>query len=156
MEVLIVSLLILIGIGLILLEFLVVPGVTVAGIGGLIFFVGAVWYGYNEISTLAGHLVLTTTSILFLVSLVYTLRFKTWQKVSLHTNIEGKLNPLLDIEVATGDKGIAISRLAPVGKVNINGSIMEAKSIIGLVDEHTPIEVISVNTTQVIVKPLNN
>lgn len=156
MEILIVILLILVGIGLFLIEFLVVPGVTVAGIGGLLFFIGAVFYGYDKLSDTGGHIVMASTSILFLTSLMYSLRYKTWEKVSLKTTIEGKVNALLDVEVATGDKGVAISRLAPVGKVRVNGSIFEAKSIIGLVDEHTEIEVISVNSTQIIVKPLNN
>ena len=47
MEVLAIILLIFFGIVLLLLEFLVIPGTTIAGIGGILLMAGGVYMSYN-------------------------------------------------------------------------------------------------------------
>ena len=80
------------------------------------------------------------------------MRSKTWNKRSLHYEIDGKVNVVDTAGIKQGDKGIALSRLAPIGKILIHGKIVEAKSEFGLIDEQKEIEVVSVEQSSIIVK----
>jgi membrane-bound ClpP family serine protease len=73
----------------------------------------------------------------------------------LKKDLEGKVEVGLENEtVKVGDRGESITRMAPVGKVLINGLVVEGKSQRGFLDQHTPVEVIKVLNTQVIIKPI--
>jgi membrane-bound ClpP family serine protease len=73
----------------------------------------------------------------------------------LNTNVEGHMNedPPLD-SIKPGDKGITLTRLAPIGKVKINEIILEGKSHGGYLDARTEVEVVRLAGYQVIVKPI--
>ena len=58
-------------------------------------------------------------------------------------------------KVRTGDRGITVTRLAPGGKVLVNGEYYEAKSIDILIDPKKDIEVIRIDDNKLIVKPIN-
>ena len=86
-----IFLLILAGIVLFLLEFLVVPGVTVAGIGGLLFMGGAVYLAFDNFDTTTGLLVLGAVLVIIIISLIFALRAKTWKRISLSTEVDSKV-----------------------------------------------------------------
>jgi membrane-bound ClpP family serine protease len=117
----------------------------------------AVFMAYRTHGTTVGNYTLLTTLLLTIITLVFALRAKTWRRLMLSKDIEGKVEVgLEDQKIKIGDKGKSITRLNPVGKVMINGITVEAKSIKGFVDQNKKVEVIKVLTTQVIVKPINN
>lgn len=147
--------LILLGILLFLIEFLIVPGTTVAGIGGLILMGSGVYLSFDNFGTQTGFIVLVATLIASVLILVLSLRSKTWKKAMLNTKIVGKANmgPQEGV-ISAGDKGITLSRLGPIGKVKINDVTMEGKSTAGYLDPNTKIEVIKIIGSQAIVKPL--
>ncbi len=76
------------------------------------------------------------------------------RKISLEANIEGgKVDTGNLQKINAGDTGISLSRLNPIGKVMVNDVEVEGKSFNGeLIDEETEIEVVKVNTYNVIVK----
>lgn len=149
-----VILFILIGLFLIWLEFFIVPGITVAGIGGIILILGGVFFAYSNAGQTTGHIVLLSTFILMTVMLMISFRGKTWKKTVLETNIDGVVEGVDKTKVKVGDKGMTISRLAPMGKVMINGEIMEAKSKLGLVDENVDVVVLEIYSTNVMVEKI--
>ena len=51
-----IIILIILGVVLLLLEFLVIPGTTIAGIGGILLIAIAVYYGYEVYGTKTGHI----------------------------------------------------------------------------------------------------
>ena len=56
-------------------------------------------------------------------------------------------------KIAAGDSGVTLSRLNPIGQVVVNDVEAEAKSFDGeFIDEDTEIEVIKVETYNVLVK----
>ena len=63
--------------------------------------------------------------------------------------------PLPEEKLKVGDRGVAISRLAPSGKVEIGGAIFEARSIDGYVEQRKEVEVIGFENFTVIVKMIN-
>ena len=155
MSVAAIILLIVLGIFLFVVEFLLVPGVTIAGIGGAILMAVAVYSAYKTHGNAVGNYTLVATLALSIAGFAYALRPKTWKRLMLSKNIEGKVEVGLENDtIKAGDRGEAITRMAPVGKVLVNDIVVEGKSQKGFLDEHTPVEVIKVLNTQVIVKPI--
>jgi membrane-bound ClpP family serine protease len=151
MEIGIVFLLLVIGVLLLLVEFFLIPGISIAGIGGVLFLGGGVVYAYTAIGPVAGHLTVFGALVIISFAVWIFLKAKTLEKMSLKTEIESKNDPLAGMDVKEGDEGIAISRLAPMGKVRISGNVMEAKSQNGFIDEGSEIVVKQVLSTNVLV-----
>jgi membrane-bound ClpP family serine protease len=150
----VIAFLILIGVALLVIEFVIIPGITIAGISGFLLVVGGLFLSYKTYGAQTGNYTLLGTVLLIGVTLYYSLRSGTWNKISLHSEIDSKVNVLNNDVIHVGDTGKAISRLAPMGKVMINGQIYEAKSVGYYIEEATEIEVIKINESNITVKPL--
>jgi len=150
-----IVLLIVFGILLLLLEFFVVPGITIAGIVGFLLLGGGVYLAYDSFSPIIGHIVLAIVIILVIITLIFALRGKTWKRISLSTKIDSKVTDVKSLNVSPGDKGKTITRLAPIGKVTVNDQTIEAKSMGPFIDENTEVEVVKVLNTNIIVKQIN-
>jgi membrane-bound ClpP family serine protease len=150
-----VFLLILLGIFLFLVEFLLIPGITIAGIGGVILTGTGVFIAFTKYGTDMGLITLAVTLVSSVLILAFSLRSSTWKWAILNTNIDSKASegPMEGL-IKPGDKGEALTRLNPMGKVKVNDIVMEAKSITGFVDPHTEVEVIKLSGSQIIVKPV--
>jgi membrane-bound ClpP family serine protease len=155
MSILAIILLILLGIFLFIVEFLLVPGITIAGIGGAIVMAAAVYFAYTQHGNTVGNYTLVGTLFLMVGIGAYVLRAKTWRRLMLNKDLDGKVEVGLEEDrIKVGDRGECVTRMAPVGKVMINGLSVEGKCQWGFLDPHTPVEVIKVMNTQVIVKPI--
>ena len=151
----VVIILILLGILLFVIEFLLVPGLTVAGIGGLVLTVFGVYKAFNDFGATTGAWVLIGTLALSVFVIVMSLRARTWNRLMLKTNIQGTVDTeLSEDQIKVGDHGSTLTRLAPMGKVIVNELVREAKSTEGYLDEHSEIEVVSVEGTRISVKPV--
>ncbi len=153
MSLIAIAFIILLGIILLLFEFLIIPGVTVFGIGGFIFMllgIGAAYY-YHDVRT--GNYTLLITVIASFITMYYVFKQKTWRKVGLKASIDSRHKPFDTDKVHPGESGKAVTRLAPVGTVRVNDILCEAKSITGFIDEGTEVEVVKVLEKQIIVKP---
>ncbi|PKQ65119.1 hypothetical protein BZG02_04645 [Labilibaculum filiforme] len=154
MTALIIVLLIVFGIVLLLLEFLVIPGITVAAIGGVLMIVGGIYMSYDHYGSSIGHLTILATVIFGIISLFLALKSKTWNKIMLNTEVDSKVQKLDDENINIGDQGICVSRLAPMGKVKLDQKIVEARSTGSYVDEKTKVIVVGIVDKVVIVKPI--
>ena len=87
---------------------------------------------------------------------VLMLKAGTWRKLMLNTAIDSKVDTVGTQEgkVKPGDRGVTVTRLAPGGKVLVNGEYYEAKSVDILVDPKQDIEVIRIDDNKLIVKPI--
>lgn len=153
MSLLAIILIIVLGIILLLFEFLIFPGVTVFGIGGFLFIlfgIGAAYY-YHGVQT--GNYALLITVILSLATIFFLFKKKTWKKIGLESNIVSHNVPFDTEKIHEGDEGKTVTRLAPIGKVIVNDVICEGKSQSGYINENTEIVVVKVLKTQIIVKP---
>jgi membrane-bound ClpP family serine protease len=149
-----VVILILIGVLLMLIEFLVLPGTNIAGIVGIVLIVGGIYFSYKDVGVPQAHFVLVGTFILVVGSIVLALRSDTWSKLSLKTSINSKVENIEPNSVKPGDVGKTISRLAPVGKVLVNNEVCEAKSGHQFLDPNVPVIVVKVKGNQIVVKPI--
>lgn len=151
MEWLIILMLILIGAVLVLMEFLVFPGVNVAGILGFICIIAGVYFGYAFYGASTGHLILLGTAVFGIAVTWYVLRSNTWKKLSLDTKLEATVEGV-DSSVCVGDSGVTLGRLAPMGNVQIGEFIIEAESQSGYIDSRREVEVVKVFKNKIIVK----
>ncbi|MCA1757701.1 MAG: hypothetical protein LC649_09620 [Bacteroidales bacterium] len=153
----IVIFLVVLGLLLFLVEFMLLPGVTVAGIGGAISMTGAVVLAFYYHGNLVGFLVLGAVVLLVVVTVMVMLKWGTWKKFMLTREIDGKVDLVRAEEgrVSNGDTGRTITRLNPMGKVMVNGEFYEARSLDRYVDQNVDIEVIKIEQNRLIVKQIN-
>jgi len=149
--------LILVGLFLFVVEFLLIPGITIAGIGGVGFLIAGIILAYTGHGNTAGHITLISTIVATAFTVAMALRSKTWNRFMLNTNVESSVdNPTSNESIKAGDVGTTISRLTPMGKARINDIVVEAKSTGAYIDQKTEVEVIRIEGSKVIVKPKNN
>lgn len=150
-EIFIIAFLMVVAVVLILLEIFLLPGITVAGVGGFIFAAGGLVYAYT-IGQTVGNMTVLASVLIFVIAFIWLLRAKSFNRVALKTDIDSRLTSSRDLGIKPGDEGMTISRLAPIGKARINGIIVEAKSLDELINEHTPIVVMRVDGYNVVVQ----
>jgi membrane-bound ClpP family serine protease len=145
----------LLGAVLLFLEFFIIPGFTLTGVGGFASIAASVILAYYKLGNTSGHITLAAVSIGIVLLLVFALRAKTWDKLSLKDSVDGVVKNFEDSQINIGDEGVTISRLAPMGKVKINDYFVEAQSSGQLINENTTIEVVKISGNSIIVKPKN-
>ncbi len=155
MSLTVIAVLIVVGLLFLLLEILVVPGTTVVGITGFILIAVGIWQSYAVYGASTGHFVLLISFVLTAIALALALRSKTWKRVMLDTEIDGKANTFPEESVKVGDTGKAISRIVPIGKALINDQYYEVKSDGEFIDQGTDLIVTKVDRNKIYVK-LNN
>nr|WP_319399661.1 NfeD family protein [uncultured Carboxylicivirga sp.] len=153
MSLTVIVLIILLGLFLLVLEFFVFPGVTVAGIGGFLFAAGGIYLVYIKYGNSEGNIALLSTLAVGIVILVMAFRSKTWNRLMLNSNIEGKIETVEEENIKEGDEGVAVTRLNPIGKVMVNSELVEGRCPGHFVDENTSVIIQKVYKTYVIVKP---
>lgn len=142
--------LILVGLVLIFAEILLVPGVGVAGVLGLLSMGGSCFYAFMEYGETTGAIVTAVNAVLVAALTIYVLRAKTWKKMSLETNITSKA--VETAVLAVGDKGRAVTRLAPMGSVRFGDNVVEVKALEGMLDPDTVVEVVLIEDGKIYVE----
>ncbi len=155
MSITVISILIAISIFLLIVELLIVPGVTVAGIGGFILMVAGVLFAYKFHGSRIGNIFLFSSMGVAFVALMFSLRTKTWKNVGLKSEINGRIENIEKDSIKEGDSGKTVTRLAPIGRAVVNNIFCEAKSLSEFIDENTEIIVTKIKNNQIIVKPKN-
>lgn len=147
-----IVLLILLGVLFLVAELVLLPGVSVGALFALVCYGSAIYTAFTDYGTLAGSVVVAVILVLSFVATVFSLRSKTWQRFSLKQKIESSGSALPADEVKAGQRGVAVSRLAPMGKVEIAGRIYEAKSAGAYIDQRSVVEVIGFENFNVVVR----
>jgi membrane-bound ClpP family serine protease len=154
MTILTILLLIFLGIVLLLLEFAVIPGITIAGIGGMVLFGYSIYLAFDTYGTGVGIGTLLFIIIVVPILMYKVLKGKLGEKMSLKSTIIGKTNLIEDTRYHVGDLGVTVTRLGPIGKVEFDGQIMEGKSTGPMMDAGTEVEIVKILKNQIIVKPV--
>ena len=144
-------LLILLGIVLMILDFLVIPGGVVA-ILGVLCMIGGVVTAFVEYGATVGIVTLVLTAVVTLGSFWLMMRSKTWRKLQLNAQIDSKMNEVDTNKLKEGMEGVAISRLAPTGTGMFGETEVEVVSLQGFIDENTPIKIQKIEGSKIIVE----
>lgn len=150
-----IAVLIIIGLLLLVLEILVIPGTGIVGVLGFGCLVFGIYQTYVTFGNTAGHITVASTAFLSFIAIYLSIRSNTWKKLSLKSEIKSQVNLIDEKVLHVGDKGMAIARLAPSGKARINDELFEVHTYNLFVDENTEIEVIKIEANKVWVKPIN-
>ena len=138
-----IVLLIFFGLLFLVAELVLLPGVSIGAILALVCYGSSVYLAFRDFGIL----------VLSLIATVVSLRAKTWQRFSLKQKINSSSMPTLpEQELSVGDRGTTLSRLSPMGKIEVNGRTYEAKSLGAYVDPRKEIEVVGFENFSVIVK----
>ncbi len=152
----IIAVLLILGLIFLLLEILVFPGTSVAGIIGFALMVVAIWQTYTTYGRIAGHIMVAGTIITSVVAVYFSLKSKTWERASLKTEITGHVNDISLEKFKPGVKGISSSRLAPMGKALIMDEYIEVRCESSFVDPNTEIIITRIEDNKIFVKPIEN
>jgi len=148
---LLIIMLIVLGVLFLLLEILVIPGTTFAGIVGFVLVFVGLWQAYASKGIVEGHITLAATLVVTVITLYYSFKAGTWKRMALKTSIDSKMDQLDGIVIKEGDTGTSVSRLAPMGKALINNDIVEVHTYGEFIDQEKEIIVLSVKDNKIIV-----
>ncbi len=147
-----IILIILVGLLLMILDFLVIPGGIVA-IFGVLCMIGGIVTTFILYGSTAGFIMILATAVVTLLAFYFMMRSKTWRKLQLNTQIDSKMNEISD-SLQVGDEGTAISRLAQKGTGQFGDYRTEVTSVQDFVDAGTPIVIVRIDQNEIFVKPI--
>ena len=150
---LVISLLI-IGLILILIEIIFIPGTTIFGIIGFICFLLSNYYSYTEFGNQVGLIVSIISGSSLVLAVIYVLKSKTWEKLSLKKTNTAQFNKGKTKLLKIGDEGVTASSLKPYGKGIFNGKVYEIKTNGNYIKEQKKIKIIDILHNKIIVKNL--
>ncbi|MCR4828787.1 MAG: NfeD family protein [Bacteroidales bacterium] len=141
----------LVGLALIALEIIMLPG-GVAGIFGGIMVAVSIWQTYARYGVVAGNIVLVSSLVIEIVLLLVLLKKGTWKRLALKEQIDSRTHEVNKNEVKVGMRGKSITMLKPAGNAMIGNTLTEVHSMGGWIAADTVIEVIDVEGGKITVK----
>ena len=115
MNILIILFLIFLGIVLLLIEFTILPGITIAGLGGVLLFAYSIYLAFTSYGSLVGFLTLAFVLIVAPTLVISLFKGKAGKRMVLNTVLTGVANQINEDKVKVGDVGVTVGRLAPNG-----------------------------------------
>lgn len=153
MDILIILLLIFLAIFLVVVETLLLPGVTIAALGALAAAAYASFLAYSLYGFGGGLTVFMGSLVLSVITVFVCIKKRNIAKMSLKVNSDSAVPSVRDV-VKIGECGVATSRLAPIGTILVEGSYVEAKSVGGFVDPKTAVKIIGYDDNMVLVEKI--
>ncbi len=155
MEWMIVLSLVLIGLALVVVEIIFVPGTTLVGVLGFVLMVIGVGLSFRYFGTSAGWLTAAGSATVAGLSLYFSFKAGVWHRFSLKETIDGKVNEGEIDNLKTGTEGVTLSALRPVGKAELLDKTYEVKTMGTYLEAGRRIRVMQILSHQIIVEPLN-
>ena len=155
-DIFIIAVLIFIGLVMAILEIFFLPGITIAGVSAVLFFVGAIFYAFTQLGEFAGYLTIAVSVLVTIGGIILFIRSRSLDRIALKTSIDSVAPTLISDQIKVGDEGITLSRLNPMGSVLINNISVEARTREDFIDEDVPVVVDKVDRTTIIVQKKNN
>ncbi len=148
--------LIIFGLALIVIEVVFIPGTTIVGILGCIFGIAALYLGFEYFGNTVGAIISVVSLILGITVVVISLKNGVWEKFSLKTTMEGKVNGEIIVSAKVGDIGKAISTIKPIGNGLFDEKIMEVRSSGDYIPADTKIQISKIVDSKIFVESILN
>jgi membrane-bound ClpP family serine protease len=149
-----ISALILLGIILILVEIFFVPGVGFVGILGFALILLGICFAY-DLKTSYGHISLVTGALVSFGLAVLAFRENTWIKLGVKSNIVGKTRSEAELAgLEKGSEGVALGRIAPMGKAKFGKTILEVKAYNNVIENGEKLEILKIEGNTIVVNKL--
>ena len=147
----IIIIVLLVGLALIALEIVALPGFISGVCGGVLVMIG-IWQTYANYGSTAGNITLISSIVVGIIMLAILMKSGTWKRFSLKEESDSKVNQVDNGAVHVGATGTTISRLAPAGKAIIGNEIVEVHSEGVFIEENQPIVVTDIEGYRILVK----
>ncbi|MEM6841102.1 MAG: NfeD family protein [Bacteroidota bacterium] len=145
-----------VGIVLIVVELIFIPGTTIFGIAGLLLTIAGVVLSFVNYGNALGLGVMVAAFVLLGITLFFSLRTGAWERLSLKTSNQSRVNEEVKHNVWKGDRGTTLSALRPSGKVEFKEMTLEVSTLGQYVDAGTEVRVIDVQPNKILVEPADS
>ena len=153
MELFFLSMMILLGMVLLVVEVALIPGLGLTGIAGGAFMIAAIVYAFMGVSALAGWITLVVSILLCVLLIVWAVYGKSLDKVALKEKIESSVADPNIATLSVGMRGVAVTRLASIGNAEFDGTVVEVAVRNGnFVDTDENVEIVLIQDGTVYVK----
>ena len=150
-----VILLICIGLVLIIVELIFVPGTTVIGILGFALAAVGIWIGYVALGTNTGHIILAAAVLVAGVTFFYSFRSDAWSRFALNEQNKGRMNEENQQDLEVGEIGVTVSALRPQGTAIFKERHHEVQTNGEFVNSNAQVRIIKINHNTVIVEEIS-
>ena len=147
-----VILILFIGWLLVFLEVFFIPGTTLFALIGTVTMIAGVVISYSNFGVIGGTITLFGTAVFSFLSIVFGFKSGLLKGLMLRTQNKGKMNEIDESKIKPGDVGVAVSKIAPMGKALFNDAPYEVQTLGEWIIEGTPIEVIKISLNKIFVK----
>ena len=146
---------ILLGLLLIVIEIIFIPGTTIVGIIGGIIFISGIVMTFLKYGMITG--IIISVSLLIIMSVLIWLlsKSKILEGFTLKDKIETKIDFNNSSHFTVGNEGKTISRLNPAVKAMINDKIVEVHTDSEFIDQEKPVKIIRIEDNKIYVKQIN-
>lgn len=150
-----ISLFVILGIALIVVEVLFVPGTTFVGLIGFLLMALGVWYCFDSYGNTAGVVLASGSLVLMVLVFYWGYKKNVWKKFALNTENDTRLNQKSLDFLEVGQEGITISALRPSGIAEFNGRRAEVQTFGELLDAGTNVRIIEIRGNEIFVKSIS-
>lgn len=149
-----VVLLIVIGLVLIVVELIFVPGFTIVGILGFLLVAVGVWISYAALGTETGHLVLAGSVLAGGLTIFYSFRSDAWSRFALKDSNKSRVNEDNPHLLEIGEEGITVSALRPQGTAIFKERRHEVQTAGTFLPPNTPVRIIKIVANKITVEAI--
>ena len=146
--------LIVIGLVLIYLELVFIPGTTILGIVGLILAGIGIYIGFETHGNTTGYYLLGGSFAASIIALVYSFKSKSWDRFALKQQHQASVNEDYADGLEIDMQGVAVSDLKPIGKVEFGSQSYEVTSHGNLIEAGQEVRIIRIDRNKIIVDTL--
>lgn len=147
--------LILLGIALLVVEIIFVPGTTVVGVVGFVLLLAGVVLSFRYHGSAIGWTTACGSAAGTAVILYFCFKSDVWSRFASKATIDSRVNEGELNDLRVGTEGIAVSALRPIGKAELNGKIYEVKTFGSYLETGKKIRVMEILSNQIVVEQIN-
>ena len=149
MEILVLSTLLLIGLILLIVEILFIPGTTVVGIFGFLVSLAGLAFAFLNLGYSVAIWITGVTLVINFAAVWYGFSSGIWKKFSLKSTQSGGAFDGRTDGLEVGMKGLAVSDIKPYGKASFNEIWVEVKSESGFIEVNTPVTITKIENNKI-------
>ncbi len=149
MEILVLSTLLLIGLILLVVEIIFIPGTTVVGIFGFLVSLAGLTFAFLNFEYSVAIWITGVTVVINFAAVWYGFSSGIWKKFSLKSTQSGGAFDGRTDGLEVGMKGLAVSDIKPYGKASFNEIWVEVKSESGFIEVNTPVTIIKIENNKI-------
>ena len=138
-----IILVLLLGIILVALEIVALPG-GISGLLGLGLLVFGIVQSYLQWGSTIGNIILVGSTLVVVILLAIFMKAKTWKRFVLNEESDSTVNRVDQLNISVGDKGKTVARLAPTGKALFGDKMVEVHAINKFIDPDREIEIVAI------------